>query len=111
MKKVFYLAVITLIFIAGCGKSESQKKRSEEIGLHMVAEKYIKARMKDPSSTEFRNQFIGKKGAPCGEVNAKNSFGGFTGFQRYIVVGPELAVLDGDMVPGEFEISWSEICK
>lgn len=42
-------------------------------------EEKIKAEAFDPDSAKFRNQ----KGN-CGEVNAKNKFGGYVGFKRYI---------------------------
>lgn len=47
----------------------------------------IKDRLKDPSSVQFRNIYINslKTGATsvCGELNAKNSFGGYTGFNAF----------------------------
>lgn len=42
-------------------------------------ENKVKESLKDPMSAMFRNQ----KGN-CGEFNAKNSFGGYNGFKRYI---------------------------
>ncbi|WP_420722498.1 hypothetical protein [Hwanghaeella sp. LZ110] len=46
--------------------------------------------LKDPESAQFRNVFITtptQGTAVCGEVNAKNSYGGFTGFQYFITGG------------------------
>lgn len=43
------------------------------------AEEKVKALLKDPQSAQFQNQ----KGN-CGEVNSKNSFGGYVGFARYV---------------------------
>ncbi|AVS91419.1 hypothetical protein C8246_05925 [Paracidovorax avenae] len=42
--------------------------------------------LKDPNSAQFRDiKYKPNKGGwtMCGEVNAKNSFGAFTGFQRF----------------------------
>ena len=108
---VIAAALVVVAGVAGCGKSDADKQREMDVNLKLLGEKYIKAKLKDPSSAEFRNQFIGIKGAPCGEVNSKNSFGGFTGFQRYIVAGKDMAVTAQDMAPGEFETSWSQICR
>ena len=55
--------------------------------------------------------FIGKGGAPCGEVNAKDAFGAYLGYQRYISVARELTMLAQDMPHDEFEESWREMCK
>ncbi len=45
-------------------------------------------RLKDPDSAMFKSLRVveGKGGeALCGEVNAKNSYGGYTGFNRFFV--------------------------
>lgn len=46
----------------------------------MQVQKLVKDKLKDGETAKFRNQW-----ELCGEVNAKNSFGAYTGFQRYIV--------------------------
>ena len=38
--------------------------------------------VKDPGSTEFKNEKTSPNGIYCAEVNSKNSYGGFVGFQR-----------------------------
>ncbi|MEB0133776.1 hypothetical protein QN362_00355 [Actimicrobium sp. CCC2.4] len=112
MRRPFLLiAVVAAIFISGCGKSDAQKENELNANLKMLGERYVKAKLKDPDSAEFRNQFIGKAGAPCGEVNSKNSFGGFVGFQRYISVGTELTVLKADMPAGDFDTTWTKMCR
>lgn len=55
-----------------------------------ILEQTIKKQMKDPESAQFQNWHYVKasKKSPatfCGEVNAKNSFGGYTGFKRFFV--------------------------
>ncbi len=43
-------------------------------------------RMKDPSSAQFRNVKLNFHGdALCGEVNARNGFGGYNGFKHFVV--------------------------
>ncbi len=109
--KLIIGAIVVAVSITGCGKTEAQKQEETNANLVVMGEQYVRARLKDPNSAEFRNQFIGKKGLPCGEVNAKNSFGGFIGFKRFIVVSKEMTVMEADMKEGEFETSWSQICK
>lgn len=58
----------------------------------------IKARMKDPDSTQFRNlkvvtNLLGNK-AVCGEVNSKNSFGGYNGFKPFADTQEGFILLD-----------------
>lgn len=73
----------------------------------------IKARLRDPESAEFENvRFFsgGKAPAVCGEVNAKNGFGGYTGSQRFIASGEEIAFLEGDVGAAEFDEAWKGLC-
>lgn len=51
-----------------------------------AAKEAISADLKDPSSTVYRDLFISGSGdsqALCGEMNAKNSYGGYVGFLRF----------------------------
>lgn len=50
--------------------------------------------LKDPLSAQFRNEHVAPSGALCGEVNSKNSMGGYVGFKRYILAGAESNYLE-----------------
>ena len=41
--------------------------------------------LKDPGSSQFRNEQLFPSGVYCAEVNSKNSYGAFVGFQRVMV--------------------------
>jgi hypothetical protein len=43
----------------------------------------VMSALKDPLSAQFQNETL-YGGTACGEVNAKNSLGGYVGFKRYI---------------------------
>jgi hypothetical protein len=62
----------------------------------------VAAFMKDPASLQFRNDRITASGWLCGEVNAKNSMGGYTGFKKYMSRGPTVNYIEGDGVLGEW---------
>lgn len=47
------------------------------------AEKVIAADLTDPGSAQFRNVRVAQTGLVCGEVNAKNQFGGYVGFRQF----------------------------
>lgn len=59
------------------------------------AEKAASDQMKDPSSSQFRNLRVRPAAAPenrvvCGEINAKNSYGGYVGFKPFLLhVSPD----------------------
>lgn len=72
----------------------------------------VKSKLKDPDSAQFRNAFYSEAiGVPvtCGEVNSKNSLGGYVGFQRFIA-GGDLLFLETQMAAGEMDKSWKLIC-
>ncbi|WP_286936162.1 hypothetical protein [Achromobacter sp. UBA4530] len=79
-----------------------------EIRRQSVSKDFVLATLKDPDSAKFRNQK-----SFCGEVNAKNSFGGYTGFKRYIAASKDLVVFEGDknLERGAFQEAWKEFCK
>ena len=67
--------------------------------------------MKDGSSAEFRNVFFNNNGTPvsCGEVNSKNSFGAYSGYQRFISAGNVLTILEEEVSDG-IQTVWNQYC-
>ena len=55
---------------------------------HRIAEveAVVVASLKDPESAQFRDVFVGVTYA-CGQVNARNGFGGYSGFTDFYVSG------------------------
>lgn len=110
MSTIFYI-LISAVLVSACGNSEPSKAAKESSYIALNQDR-IKGRLKDPASAEFRNTFISNAiGAPvvCGEVNAKNGFGGYTGFQRFIS-GGSIQVIEADMAAGEMDKTWSQVC-
>lgn len=105
MKKVL-VALLCGTVLVGCGDGNNSE-RAKELNMQRVAQGFVKANLKDPDSAEFRNQ----KGL-CGEVNAKNGFGGYNGFKRFMAASEDLVVIEGGglMEPSEFEKAWSKMC-
>lgn len=108
---VLSVALTLLACVTACGKTAAQKQHEEAAALTIQGEKFVREKVRDPASAQFRNQFIGKGGAPCGEVNAKDAFGAYIGFQRYISVARELTLLAQDVAPADFDESWRELCR
>jgi hypothetical protein len=113
----FKNAVLGALFVAlvsGCGKETSEvTQASSDASYALHHQELIAGRLKDPESATFRNVFVSRlSGTPlvCGEVNAKNSFGGYVGFQRF-VSGGELQVIESDMAPSEMNKAWAQFCK
>lgn len=53
------------------------------------AKRFVANRMKDPGSVQFRDVRSYGGGVVCGESNAKNGYGAYTGFKAFVyVAGP-----------------------
>lgn len=66
MRIITLSAVLLSLVLSGCGDSKT--------------EKLVRDQMKDPSSVQFQNI-----DGYCGEVNAKNGYGGYTGFKPFYI--------------------------
>jgi len=108
---VTLLAVSNLAVADDDASLDAAKAHDEAV---IVAAKEIVANgLKDPDSAQFRNIFVrqGKsKRVTCGEVNAKNSYGGYTGYRTFSVLeGDSKALIkQGDPVMDPFIDS---VCK
>lgn len=104
--------IVLCVFIYFINKpvdKESQRKQEklkQLTELQVKAETTVKEMLKDPNSVEFKNQL-----GPCGQFNAKNSFGAYTGFRRYIVFR-EINALEGvNTTSEEMNSLWQVACK
>ena len=65
--------------------------------LDYMARRTVRAALKDPDSANFRNTFFSELSGPkviCGEVNSKNSLGGYSGFQSFVFDDEKFNVLE-----------------
>lgn len=64
----------------------------------VAAERAVRGELKDPDAAQFRDvraNYTEEFGmVACGRVNAKNDFGGYTGFRRF-VSGGKSVILEG----------------
>lgn len=127
------VVVLTVLILAGCGKSKQEKAAQLEHQREIAARATAKAEedaaqlaqaeaqrmaavraeqaavveaqqvaklkekiantLRDPMSAQFRNlQVTASKSALCGEINAKNAFGGYVGFRRFVASDDESAI-------------------
>ena len=76
----------------------------------------VKSRLKDPASALFKDVAAHEtsKGAiaVCGQVNSKNSFGGYGGFEGFITNGlPNFTLLQSDILPDKrWREMWRKAC-
>lgn len=84
--------------LLGCASQSSLKEPITPYQLTeaniIAVETAVRKPLKDPNSAQFQNLQSTRQGASvmvCGSVNAKNSYGGYTGFRPFWVkLNPEL---------------------
>lgn len=91
-------------------QTQSVDQNNKEETVRLIAMVWVKAKLKDPDSAQFRNlqytpPFV------CGEVNAKNSFGGYNGFERFITGTRDATFLESEVPPGDMDKAWQKYCK
>lgn len=111
MRKLLTIPLVALL--AGCASpsgtvSEANTKAPEEPRFKVpitseqeqVATAAVAGMLKDPESARFQGLYGMQRAALpevtsiCGEVNAKNSYGGYAGFSRFVVVGKHVELWD-----------------
>ena len=97
-----FLAALPLLALAGCVNVNDTPVNTRPSPVSAADRGYVQAAvidgMKDPGSAQLRNLVAydlsdGQGRAICGEVNGKNAFGGYVGFQPFF-----LRVKDGKLV-------------
>ena len=78
-------ALISAMLLSGLSACASKEQTDAD-----KLKRIIASEMKDPDSVKFRNLRMGSIGNStlCGEINAKNSFGAFSGFEKFSLNGP-----------------------
>jgi outer membrane murein-binding lipoprotein Lpp len=92
--------VAFLTMIAGCSdRAATAPSESPDISSAKAA---VVRLLKDPDSAQFRDVAIVKSKAytaVCGEINAKNGFGGYVGFQPFYALSDgQVAIATSDDV-------------
>ena len=83
----------------------------------LVAKYQVLKVLKDPDSAQFRDMTVvaptkinkNQTGIVCGEVNSKNSFGGYTGFHPFIVISA-IPMVQGEDNYSTFRRLWNREC-
>ena len=100
------MRTLVLILMLGCSLASAKEVSGPKVLL--VAREAVKDRLKDPDSAKFKSEKINGT-TVCGEVNSKNSYGGYIGFKRYIVRNDGGVTFDGEY-PELFQGWWEGNC-
>ncbi|MES2612981.1 MAG: hypothetical protein V4679_22200 [Pseudomonadota bacterium] len=77
------------------------------------ARKALTSPMQDPDGAQFRNLFVsdGPMHMLCGEINTRNAFGAYEGFQRFYASGdPEFHAIESRKTARVFAATWASVC-
>lgn len=66
-------SLIAILLLSGCGNKNIE-----------TAKRSIEERLLDPSSVQYRNVKAYSENVVCGEVNGKNTMGGYVGYKPFI---------------------------
>lgn len=113
--KLFAFALLMLVFLFGmvtCVMRDtvSTSSRMDRLDAKVLGRGKVLDRLRDPSSAVFSAEVVGENGVLCGQVNAKNGFGGYIGNKRFIS-GAGGAVIEGDIDIVAFAAVWNESCR
>jgi hypothetical protein len=110
----FVLILFPLTTYGGPEDAFDKTTDSKKIGWMIEGKNAVKQKLKDPSSAQFRHVYFhrGADDVPmtCGEVNSKNTYGGYGGFQRFVSAGKaELTFLEEQV--SDFSSVWDRFCR
>jgi hypothetical protein len=98
MKRRSFIAV--LAFVAA---------NSQAVDVAKQGRAAVALQLKDPESARFRDAFVNGS-SYCGQVNAKNSYGGYVGFKRFAAAGGYAYIESEGDDGGIFDGIWREAC-
>lgn len=83
------IAAVAMAMSSGCGKMAEHQ-----------AKQWVAGMMKDPDSAQFdavKTIGEGRDMLACGKVNAKNSYGGYSGFKSFMLYERNVYVANDEM--------------
>lgn len=84
------LAIGVIVLAAGCAAPA-------HADVLVKARSAVSETLREPASAHFQSlRAVNKGRAACGEVNARNGFGGYTGFQSFLYIGGQV-LYEGDL--------------
>lgn len=110
MRTIMSIVAVAIMLPAAAGAQMSD----QEFAWTERGKDAVRAILKDGDSARFKDVFFarGPDDIPmtCGKVNAKNSFGGYRGYQGFISAGrPDLTFLQTQV--SDFRNLWDQVCR
>ncbi|MDD3467904.1 MAG: hypothetical protein PHE67_12210 [Campylobacterales bacterium] len=113
-KTAFIIFGIVLLLFSGLMLSSDSNNKYDEnssTALYARAQIAVEKSLKDPDSAKFSNIKVFDNNTVCGEVNAKNSFGGYTGGTLFVWDGTNVYLAESYIDKTEFLALWAKNCN
>jgi hypothetical protein len=110
------MRLLPIVFLSGAALLfAGQVCAGDDVAVIARAKDIVSNEMKDPSSSQFKDIVVYKYGPAdvvCGTVNAKNVYGGYVGFRRFVVLGevPSIRPAAFADVQKAFDDIWDHLC-
>lgn len=85
LRKSYFLFLGVVVSASAFGSDTVNSRRSRDAFI-VEARAAVSRDLLDPASAQFRDLYVTQTGdarALCGEINAKNSYGAYTGFRPF----------------------------
>lgn len=105
MRTLITTAAVTLLAAPALAASATSAKVPDSAKVALVRA-FVANSLKDPESARFRGVKV-KWENVCGEVNAKNSYGGYVGYRRFYAIDSVDVHMEGDRFS---EDQWDRFC-
>ncbi|MBY0243026.1 MAG: hypothetical protein K2X55_27330 [Burkholderiaceae bacterium] len=102
----FFCATFAIITIPAIAAPKKAQDNPDKMLIQKVQQQVVGS-LKDPESAKFQNIYV-KWGTVCGEVNARNSYGGYVGFQPFYSIDGDVLRMKGN---AHFESGWEKYCS
>ena len=105
------ILIMTCLFLSGC--SDSGTKKMDKYTAEAMAKYLLEPKLKDAesaifSSITYKDETADRPVIICGLVNSKNSFGGMTGNQRFILGGA--IMIEEEFTTEQMNTAWQTFC-
>ena len=92
-------------------EKKAQQEKSFGAKTIIAAQRAVRTSLKDPDSAQFKQVYAnyteGFDVVACGQVNSKNSLGGYTGFKRFVSNGKSAIIEGRDNIAD----AWKKACQ
>lgn len=112
MKKKFILALVVLSFFLAGALLYNYEEWFVKPALIKEKRGYLLNRIKDPDSANFKDERLTSAEWLCGRFNSKNGYGGYTGFESFIVADSSRVYIEsGNLMDSGIEKTHEEVME